>query len=310
VLKYLKLFESFSNFDKWFGDSKIVDKSSKPLMVYHGSPDLRNIEEDGVFQTPTQRFNDIVGDDSGVFFFTKDYICANSYADETRAFDYQNCRGGVISVYLKMENPYYYDNNNESWKGTRKLVDKVKEMKRYDGVVITNTKDNYNNTNKTKSTTVYIVFHPNQIKSVKNNGEYDINKNNIFESSFDFDIDDYKYNFYKLFNKLVYIKKVEEFGVEYKIYMIDINGLISEYVGSPSDIKSDFIESDEKFKMISKKRVIRNDDRNTFSIVYYNGNRKISTVKNGLNKKLAYSLKAILSKDVKYKMGVLRVENN
>jgi hypothetical protein len=52
-MKYLKLFEQFTklndNFYKWFGNSKVVDKRGKPMVMYHGSPHLDQIKKDGKF---------------------------------------------------------------------------------------------------------------------------------------------------------------------------------------------------------------------------------------------------------------------
>lgn len=183
-MKYLKTYEKFGEdkFTAWFGNSKVVDRNGQPLKVYHGSPDLRNIKDTGVFMTPHQKYRDSIADEEGVFFFTSDFSCARSYADPRRAFDYQGCEEGVIPVYLKIENPYVYDNQNQSWKGTRKLVDEVKAMNKYDGIIIKNTKDNYNNTDRTKSTTVYIVFYPNQIKSAESNkGTFSPHSHSIYE---------------------------------------------------------------------------------------------------------------------------------
>jgi hypothetical protein len=46
---------------------------------------------------------------------------------------------------------------------TRNLISKALENKK-DGVVVDNVKDNYNNSNKTKSTDTFTVFNSNQIK--------------------------------------------------------------------------------------------------------------------------------------------------
>lgn len=183
-MKNLETYESFNdNFKAWFGDSKVVDKNGQPLVVYHGSPDLRGIKDSGIFMTSFQRYKGTVANDEGVFFFSSDYSCARSYSDPKRAFDYQGCEEGIISVYLKIENPYIHDNNNQPWNKTRKLVDNVKRYGKYDGIIINNTKDNYNNTKSTKPTTVYVVFQPNQIKSAdSDNDKYNIHSYSVYEN--------------------------------------------------------------------------------------------------------------------------------
>lgn len=43
-----------SAFKKWFGDSKVVDAEGKPLVVYHGSPDVRGIFSGGFKKSPSR----------------------------------------------------------------------------------------------------------------------------------------------------------------------------------------------------------------------------------------------------------------
>lgn len=84
-------------FKKWFGDSKVVDDSGNPIVVYHGTD--QNIEE----FSPTQSLRG----DGGIFetevlspfnFFTPDISLAALAAD---------ARGGrnILKTYLKMEKP-------------------------------------------------------------------------------------------------------------------------------------------------------------------------------------------------------------
>lgn len=46
-MKHLKEYNTFKNdnFKNWFGNSKIVDKQGKPMIMYHGSPHIDKIEE-------------------------------------------------------------------------------------------------------------------------------------------------------------------------------------------------------------------------------------------------------------------------
>ena len=154
-------------FKKWFGNSKVVDKKGNPLIVYHGSPDLRGLKSDYIFKL---RFND------GAFFFTSSYSMAKSYADERRAFDYQNAEGGVMFFYLSLQNPLIIDAKNQIWRkfeteingvkiiGTRDLI-KYAKNNDFDGLIIKNVRDYYNNNEKIKKgEDEYIVFEPTQIK--------------------------------------------------------------------------------------------------------------------------------------------------
>jgi hypothetical protein len=155
-------------FKKWFGNSKVVDKKGNPLIVYHGSPDLRGLKEKYIFES---RFLD-----NQSFFFTDNYSMAKSYADPKRAFDYQNAEEGVIRLYLSLQNPLIVNAFNQIWRkfettidgnkiiGTRNLINFSKN-KGYDGVIVENVRDYYNNNDKkTKGGNVYVAFYPNQIK--------------------------------------------------------------------------------------------------------------------------------------------------
>jgi hypothetical protein len=45
-MKYLKIFENFQdNLLNWFSDSKVVDINGDPKIMYHGSPNLKDIQE-------------------------------------------------------------------------------------------------------------------------------------------------------------------------------------------------------------------------------------------------------------------------
>ena len=304
-MKNLKTYESFNNdnFKNWFGDSKVVDSGGNPIVVYHGSPDVRQVKDTGVFLTTWQKYRDTPADEEGSFFFTSDISCARSYTDPKRAFDYQNCVEGVISVYLKIENPYIHNNKGQSWKGTRKLVDEVKAMHDYDGIIIKNTQDNYNNTDATRSTTVYVVFYPNQIKSSESNsGTYNIHSNSIFES-----MDEMTSEFYYLYGALIYVDDISTWGGdEYKVDMRKRDGNERVYIGTMKEILEDFKETDYSFEI---KRLKEKDD-NTYNIVYYIGNNKVETPKTNLEKKLAYALRGTLAKEPRYKTGTLEVEKN
>ena len=75
-----------NNFKKWFSGSKIVDKSGKPLTVYHGSPD---------------EFDEFMG----ATYFTEDYFNADGYAGD----------GTVYEVYLSIKKPLIIDGQDKKW---------------------------------------------------------------------------------------------------------------------------------------------------------------------------------------------------
>ena len=151
-------------FMKWFDGSKAVDAYGKPLLVYHGSPDTRFLKEEGVFQTPTERFLH-KEDPERAFWFAADYSTASSYADPHRAWDYQGCEPGTKGFYLSIKNPYMVNKGGQSWHGTDTTIAEAKAGG-HDGIIIHNTVDTYQA--KGQKTDTYAVFSPNQIKAVDN----------------------------------------------------------------------------------------------------------------------------------------------
>lgn len=170
-------------FKRWFGDSKVVDAEGKPLVVYHGSPDLRFINEDGIFKSPHERYG--MGEREGAHWFTPSQETAKTYADPGRAFDFQNAEEGVFAAYIKLENPLIIDAAGANWRDAQrrgKTSSVINEARAngHDGVIIRNVKDDYNNDARTRPTDTYVVFNSEQIKSATgNNGNFDPNDRNV-----------------------------------------------------------------------------------------------------------------------------------
>ncbi|MEI7578607.1 MAG: hypothetical protein WCJ58_01050 [bacterium] len=179
-------------FKKWFGDSKVVDENGKPLVVYHGMPELNKFNQDPIFKTANEQFGS--EDKNRAYYFTGSLAKAKSYTDEKRAYDYQNAQGGVVKTYLAIKNPLVVNAENKVWRqfqteingeklvGTKQIVDYAKKNG-FDGVVVKNVKDNYNNNEKSKAGDVYVAFDPTQIKSVENKGTFDSENPNIYYQS-------------------------------------------------------------------------------------------------------------------------------
>ena len=149
-----------NNFRKWFGDSKVVDDNGNPLVVYHGS------------QTDFDKF-------IGYTYFTDDYMIADGYAGGEYVYD----------VYLSIKNPLIIDANGRKWDDietkygitSTQVIVKDADKNKYDGVIFINIKDSWiDDVDYQDESTVYVTFNPNQIKSVDNDGSWDINDNNIY----------------------------------------------------------------------------------------------------------------------------------
>jgi len=106
-------------FKEWFGDSKVVDKDGKPLVVYHGtaSSNITEFSRDPKvleFFRKTQEANEPFGymNFRGGTFFAPDPKIASSYAS-------QEYDASVYPVYVKAENPVlWYGPNDKRNTGT------------------------------------------------------------------------------------------------------------------------------------------------------------------------------------------------
>lgn len=176
-------------FRRWFGKSKVVDAAGKPLVVYHGSPDARFMDGDGIFMDVRDRYG--AQDGVGAFWFAKDRATASTYADDRRAFDYQNAESAVIPAYLKLENPLVIDGGGKPWREAQsrgKSTDVIEQAKAagHDGVIIRNVRDDYTGFGRgseKRSTDTYVVFSSKQIKSAdRNSGTFDPSNPSVLQS--------------------------------------------------------------------------------------------------------------------------------
>ena len=149
-------------FKRWFGDSKVVNKNGKPLVVYHGSDFVfEEFETRGgkSFELPIAE---------GVYFSSSKAV-AQTYSDN------------LYSVYLKMENPATYYAEGQSYNdimvGLNSYISSAQRNGK-DGVIVKDIRDDANG--KGRKADTYIVFNPNQIKSVNNRGTFDANNDNIY----------------------------------------------------------------------------------------------------------------------------------
>lgn len=171
------------NFWKWFGDSKVVDKQGKPLVVYHGTNSKFKEFKTKKIGTHTDK-----GMYGKGFYFMDDANQTYQYGKHT------------ISCYIRITNPLRLGRGGEydtihdygnakvgipeikNMEDYNKYADKLPTMEAitgfikedgYDGVIVTP----FNG-----AETEYVVFNPNQIKSVDNNGYWSTSSNNIYEN--------------------------------------------------------------------------------------------------------------------------------
>ena len=158
------------NFYKWFEDSKAT-QNNEPVVYFHKS---RHHEKFDIFSC-SEGIKNPYNNCHGFYFVAKPYKHCIEYIGQ----------GVEFYVYLRMNNPFYiYDDGlgrPDSFKDMDGGIFKHHDIhepfyleikdRGFDSVIIENWRY-YNQ---------YIVFHPNQIKSVDNNGNYSKESNNIFE---------------------------------------------------------------------------------------------------------------------------------
>ena len=200
-------------FKDWFGDwendpehsSKVVDKDGKPLAVYHGSPNGKfdilkfSYEEGGIYFSDNKSVSES-------YFINYDDPSVNPKYSLPWDIEYENLvpSNEIYECYLNMRNPLIIDAKNKHWNevpfntgysyptpfGYTKVsedsstsqIARYAKKNNYDGVIIKNIKDGADKKALSISSTTYIVFNSNQIKSATdNNGNFSKKSDNIYE---------------------------------------------------------------------------------------------------------------------------------
>lgn len=149
-------------FRAWFAQSKVVDSTGQPLVVYHGT--TRSIDN-GVFR-------DAVSSHMSMAFFTDSPVAAGVYA---RNFGRGYVEGSqILPVYLSFQNPKVIDfGDQEDDRDVRAEV-YLAQDEGYDSLIVLNAYDGRS------VTTQYVSFGPSQIKSaIGNAGTFDPNSPHI-----------------------------------------------------------------------------------------------------------------------------------
>lgn len=179
----VSLNQSSAAFQRWFGDSKVVDAAGKPLVVYHGtsSPDFHAFKE----RASNPR-------DPGFFgrgiYFTADQEIANEYAISNQ----ENAPERVVPVYLSLQNPFVFDTRSDE--NFTKTINHLQQIgldpkykdDRYSWNLVNDEADRFTNLAKKagfdgahviydSGGDEFIAFSPTQIKSIHNGGNFDPN---------------------------------------------------------------------------------------------------------------------------------------
>ncbi|RRD69266.1 MULTISPECIES: hypothetical protein [unclassified Desulfovibrio] len=184
-----------SEFKGWFGDweddaenaSKVVDDDGYPLVVYHGTPKA------GFEAFDRERLGKSTWHSTAQlgFFFSSERV-ANGFTGLDKFYDPPEA-AGIYPVYLNMRNPYEISAEDfrdtylmpegvEDWrdgddpviqKNVALLVEKL-EKDGHDGIIIRAAEDpEISDTWEELASPNFVVFSPEQIKSVFNRGTWD-----------------------------------------------------------------------------------------------------------------------------------------
>lgn len=178
--KYGSVRTDTPEFKRWFGQSKVVDKTGKPLRVYHGTKaniSVFKISESGALG-PGIYFTDNPDEASEYAKYAK---AQKSKGYNIRQPDSRTPKGAnVIPVYLSIQKPWTgsieaFDKRFGWITGSKDYSSPGEEIIRnaqkagYDGIIV----------DAGKGVNNYVVFSPRQVKSVYNRGTFDSNNPNI-----------------------------------------------------------------------------------------------------------------------------------
>lgn len=144
--------KSLDNFWKWFGNSKVVDDYNRPLIMYHGTnKEFTKFEKEKIGKKLLSGKG---------FYFDSNKSIAKKFGKN------------IISCYLKIENPFIIDERENSLNNQQKIYKNTEELIKqgYDGIIIIDDKGRE-----------CVIFEPNQIKSINNNGNWSLESNDINE---------------------------------------------------------------------------------------------------------------------------------
>lgn len=162
-------------FQRWFGDSKVVDESGKPLVVYHGTGE--SFESFDPQNPMTVGGMELEGAGVKASFFTSSREVAQQFADASAASETDDAI--VLPVYLAIERPYVIHANGQPWTNFSDEVIGALKDGQHDGVVMYRVEDGFA---EGAISDVYVVPDARQIKSVDNSGSFDPEDSRILYS--------------------------------------------------------------------------------------------------------------------------------
>lgn len=155
-------------FKKWFGDSKIVDENGDPKVVYHGTNNDFQVFDPEYAQW-NEDTSELIQRSNPALFFAANPKWAGNYALSRGREELI-----IMPVYLKMERPLEVELWDEQVTDVSWLITEWYDSAAHDGLILHFEAGGYDYT-------TYVVWYPEQVKSVFNEGTFDPDEPNIMK---------------------------------------------------------------------------------------------------------------------------------
>ena len=197
-------------FKKWFGNSKVVNADGTPKVMYHGTPNgnFDTFKKGANYFTENEQYADRYQNPSASSISTgkvvdnptthavyikmeKPFDTRDSKAREIFEDEFLNQDGGYDEEGEETEHSWVSNGTelNENtglpdWTDAEDLYHFIKDKGYdYDGIIVDEGADGGYGSTVVNRGVAYVTFEPNQVKNVKNSGEFDINNPNMYNQS-------------------------------------------------------------------------------------------------------------------------------
>lgn len=197
-------------FKKWFGNSKVVNADGTPKVMYHGTTNgnFDTFKKGANYFTENEQYADRYQNPSASSISTgkvvdnptthavyikmeKPFDTRDSKAREIFEDEFLNQDGGYDEEGEETEHSWVSNGTelNENtglpdWTDAEDLYHFIKDKGYdYDGIIVDEGGDGGYGSTVVNRGVAYVTFEPNQVKNVKNSGEFDINNPNMYKQS-------------------------------------------------------------------------------------------------------------------------------
>ena len=197
-------------FKKWFGNSKVVNADGTPKVMYHGTTNgnFDTFKKGANYFTENEQYADRYQNPSASSISTgkvvdnptthavyikmeKPFDTRDSKAREIFEDEFLNQDGGYDEEGEETEHSWVSNGTelNENtglpdWTDAEDLYHFIKDKGYdYDGIIVDEGADGGYGSAVVNRGVAYVTFEPNQVKNVKNSGEFDINNPNMYKQS-------------------------------------------------------------------------------------------------------------------------------